>query len=194
MRPGSKSSRGWRIGRQRSSLSCCTGSFVSLALGYSPAFIATGVRSPSELRRGSQSDQPLYASSRREQLDLMSTGVSIDHAKARIKLEIQRLRERLVLPDRIELSTSPLPMECSTTELRQRTPDEKKPRTYRVRESAKKPLKGARSFAIRPWAAQAWSGPVSAEQIRRRLSWPACISPVPGRSGRSFAYSAPARP
>ena len=25
----------------------------------------------------------------------------------------------LVLPDRIELSTSPLPMECSTTELRQ---------------------------------------------------------------------------
>jgi hypothetical protein len=28
-------------------------------------------------------------------------------------------RERLVLPDRIELSTSPLPMECSTTELRQ---------------------------------------------------------------------------
>lgn len=30
-----------------------------------------------------------------------------------------------MLPDRIELSTSPLPMECSTTELRQRTPDEK---------------------------------------------------------------------
>jgi hypothetical protein len=28
-----------------------------------------------------------------------------------------------VLPDRIELSTSPLPMECSTTELRQRAPD-----------------------------------------------------------------------
>jgi hypothetical protein len=30
---------------------------------------------------------------------------------------------RLVLPDRIELSTSPLPMECSTTELRQHAPD-----------------------------------------------------------------------
>ena len=28
--------------------------------------------------------------------------------------------KKLVLPDRIELSTSPLPMECSTTELRQR--------------------------------------------------------------------------
>ena len=27
----------------------------------------------------------------------------------------------LVLPDRIELSTSPLPRECSTTELRQQT-------------------------------------------------------------------------
>jgi hypothetical protein len=26
---------------------------------------------------------------------------------------------KVVLPDRIELSTSPLPMECSTTELRQ---------------------------------------------------------------------------
>jgi hypothetical protein len=35
-----------------------------------------------------------------------------------------------VLPDRIELSTSPLPMECSTTELRQRA---------RTRESAKRP-------------------------------------------------------
>jgi hypothetical protein len=34
-----------------------------------------------------------------------------------------------VLPDRIELSTSPLPMECSTTELRQHAP---------IRESAKK--------------------------------------------------------
>ena len=29
------------------------------------------------------------------------------------------LKKKLVLPDRIELSTSPLPMECSTTELRQ---------------------------------------------------------------------------
>ena len=29
-----------------------------------------------------------------------------------------------MLPDRIELSTSPLPMECSTTELRQRAPEE----------------------------------------------------------------------
>src|SRR5580692_12965618 len=33
------------------------------------------------------------------------------------------LLKELVLPDRIELSTSPLPMECSTTELRQRAPD-----------------------------------------------------------------------
>ena len=29
-------------------------------------------------------------------------------------------KEMMVLPDRIELSTSPLPMECSTTELPQR--------------------------------------------------------------------------
>ena len=32
----------------------------------------------------------------------------------------QRIGGNVVLPDRIELSTSPLPMECSTTELRQR--------------------------------------------------------------------------
>src|SRR5690606_20338714 len=32
------------------------------------------------------------------------------------------IRIFLVLPDRIELSTSPLPRECSTTELRQRAP------------------------------------------------------------------------
>jgi hypothetical protein len=35
-------------------------------------------------------------------------------------LEALILLEKMVLPDRIELSTSPLPMECSTTELRQR--------------------------------------------------------------------------
>ena len=33
------------------------------------------------------------------------------------------LLRKLVLPDRIELSTSPLPMECSTTELRQHAPE-----------------------------------------------------------------------
>ncbi len=37
-------------------------------------------------------------------------------------LELERLltfKVKMVLPKRIELSTSPLPMECSTTELRQ---------------------------------------------------------------------------
>ena len=49
---------------------------------------------------------------------------------------------KLVLPDRIELSTSPLPMECSTTELRQRA---------RIRESAKKgPYKAGRSLPQGP--------------------------------------------
>jgi hypothetical protein len=36
---------------------------------------------------------------------------------------ISTLPKRMVLPDRIELSTSPLPMECSTTELRQHARD-----------------------------------------------------------------------
>ena len=38
------------------------------------------------------------------------------------------LLNKMVLPDRIELSTSPLPMECSTTELRQRARYENRPK------------------------------------------------------------------
>ncbi len=33
----------------------------------------------------------------------------------------KRVRSKMVLPEGIELSTSPLPRECSTTELRQQT-------------------------------------------------------------------------
>ena len=48
----------------------------------------------------------------------------------------------MVLPDRIELSTSPLPMECSTTELRQRA---------RIQESARKgPYRARRSLPQGP--------------------------------------------
>jgi hypothetical protein len=47
----------------------------------------------------------------------------------------------MVLPERIELSTSPLPMECSTTELRQHA---------RMRESAKRPNKAGRSLPQGP--------------------------------------------
>src|SRR5712671_2804081 len=56
------------------------------------------------------------------------------------------LLEKLVLPERIELSTSPLPMECSTTELRQHA---------RMRESAKRPQQGGPILATRPHLAQA---------------------------------------
>lgn len=53
-------------------------------------------------------------------------------------------RGKMVLPDRIELSTSPLPMECSTTELRQRAPDhENRP---------KGPYKAGRSLPQGPGA------------------------------------------
>ena len=52
-------------------------------------------------------------------------------------------REGLVLPDRIELSTSPLPMECSTTELRQRAPD--------VRIGQKGPYRARRSLPQGPY-------------------------------------------
>jgi hypothetical protein len=36
--------------------------------------------------------------------------------------QTKKRQEILVLPVRIELTTSPLPRECSTTELRQRSP------------------------------------------------------------------------
>lgn len=53
----------------------------------------------------------------------------------------------MVLPDRIELSTSPLPMECSTTELRQHTRG--------LPESAVKAPTGGAFSATSPPAAQA---------------------------------------
>ena len=59
----------------------------------------------------------------------------------------------MVLPDRIELSTSPLPMECSTTELRQRAPAK--------RESAKTALQSGPILATRPPLAQARGTPAA---------------------------------
>jgi hypothetical protein len=53
----------------------------------------------------------------------------------------------MVLPDRIELSTSPLPMECSTTELRQRA--------RKTKNRPKRLYLGAPILATRPSAAQA---------------------------------------
>lgn len=44
----------------------------------------------------------------------------VDHRRKGGTGEPGRCRGRMVLPERIELSTSPLPRECSTTELRQR--------------------------------------------------------------------------
>src|SRR5258705_12836335 len=44
---------------------------------------------------------------------------SSGHACSGAAVRKMELSKELVLPDRIELSTSPLPMECSTTELRQ---------------------------------------------------------------------------
>jgi hypothetical protein len=49
---------------------------------------------------------------------LCSAAMRRQNQSARRQLSVNV--RKLVLPDRIELSTSPLPMECSTTELRQR--------------------------------------------------------------------------
>jgi hypothetical protein len=70
---------------------------------------------------------------------------------------------KMVLPDRIELSTSPLPMECSTTELRQRAPDQEN--------RPKRPLQGGPILATRPGDAQA-RGPVrNAFQKAKIMLW-----------------------
>src|SRR5260370_32547195 len=78
----------------------------------------------------------------------------------------------MVLPDRIELSTSPLPMECSTTELRQHA---------RIRESAETAPTGGPILATRPPLAQAREQPAghpkqpkSARQAGSRLHWLDC--------------------
>jgi hypothetical protein len=68
-------------------------------------------------------------------------------------------RERLVLPDRIELSTSPLPMECSTTELRQRAPDQEN--------RPERPLQGVPILATRPPRAQARDRPAGPRKVTK---------------------------
>src|ERR1700688_4667688 len=78
----------------------------------------------------------------------------------------------MVLPDRIELSTSPLPMECSTTELRQHA---------RIRESAETAPTGGPILATSPPLAQARERPAgrrkrpkSAREAGGSLHWLNC--------------------
>ena len=55
----------------------------------------------------------------RQGIDPVGDGERLD--KAAYWDEPRTTKGKMVLPERIELSTSPLPRECSTTELRQRT-------------------------------------------------------------------------
>src|SRR3954464_7874943 len=65
----------------------------------------------------------------------------------------------MVLPDRIELSTSPLPMECSTTELRQHArDDENRPKRVPT---------GGPILATRPPLAQARGQPTRARKTAK---------------------------
>src|SRR3979409_398422 len=79
--------------------------------------------------------------------------------------------KRMVLPDRIELSTSPLPMECSTTELRQHATD--------AGIGPKAPCKVRRSFPQAHWPRKrgAPAGSPKAVQNRRRVA-AACFSRI----------------
>src|SRR5579859_1863519 len=113
--------------------------------------------------------------------------------------------EKMVLPDRIELSTSPLPMECSTTELRQRAPhQENRP---------KRPLQGGPILATRPGSAQAQDRPpalrgsenqalfsavafkrLNCGPIRFPISSPSAASALNGRTMTSNSIISPASP
>ena len=86
----------------------------------------------------------------------------------------------MVLPDRIELSTSPLPMECSTTELRQHAPD--------TRIGPMDPYRAGRSLPQAPRLRKRERGlrdpqkrPKSARNRHGDLNWP-----VAGRFGSRF--------
>src|ERR1700730_18405395 len=94
----------------------------------------------------------------------------------------------MVLPDRIELSTSPLPMECSTTELRQHAG---------IRESAQKgPTKAADPCHKAPSCASARAAPgvIKMRQNQRGTPAYASIGSVAGRSGSRFPRPAPPAP
>src|ERR1700738_4394459 len=78
----------------------------------------------------------------------------------------------LVLPDRIELSTSPLPMECSTTELRQHALDQEN--------RPKRPLQGGRSLPQGPRMRKRAGSP-GCHQIRPKSALNACWRLVPAQ-------------
>ncbi len=101
----------------------------------------------------------------------------------------------MVLPDRIELSTSPLPMECSTTELRQHAREQNRPR---------RPRQAGGSCHKGPSGASTGRGPGPPKSAEIGLSafFALRSPPIPGRSvpyrwsaglyacsGRSFTES-----
>ena len=89
----------------------------------------------------------------------------------------------MVLPDRIELSTSPLPMECSTTELRQHA-------RY-SRESAQKGATGGRFLPQGPRWRKQLAGPERVQNGQNWHKWPVsgCNPGGPRRSGSHFLLS-----
>src|ERR1700716_3178914 len=89
--------------------------------------------------------------------------------------------KRMVLPDRIELSTSPLPMECSTTELRQHATD--------AGIGPKGPCKVRRSLPQGHWPRKRGSGLRGSSKTaqNQRKAAAACFSRSNcGRSGSHF--------
>src|SRR3954471_4687053 len=72
----------------------------------------------------------------------------------------------MVLPDRIELSTSPLPMECSTTELRQHT-------RYLKESALKAPYQAGGSCHKDPSGASTRAGREGAKIVKNRRLLPA---------------------
>jgi hypothetical protein len=95
--------------------------------------------------------------------------------------------QKMVLPDRIELSTSPLPMECSTTELRQHAPD--------TRIGPKGPCKAADPCHKAPFRASAVRAGKTSKTTRPGLDGdPFQPSQRRPRSGSPSPRRAPATP
>ena len=90
-----------------------------------------------------------------------------------VSLRVRKER-RLVLPDRIELSTSSLPMKCSTTELRQQTPRHGQP----ARAAPRRPILATRLTEVQARTPEIG---VIGENLHQRAALADRTITIPGR-------------
>ena len=101
---------------------------------------------------------------------------------------VRVLQGKMVLPDRIELSTSSLPMKCSTTELRQQTPHQSQP--IKSCAEAADPCHKAHRGASTDARNRRHRGKFAVSGVVPSLSVPS----IAGRSGSPWLLRGPAAP